>query len=187
MGVIELLLMAVGLSMDAFAVSVCKGLAIKSVTAKQMVIVGLWFGGFQALMPVIGYFVGSAFKGAIEAIDHWIAFALLLLIGLGMVREAVKGDDKEADASLSPRKMLPLALATSIDALAAGVSFAFLDVNIFLAALFIGVITFSLSMVGVKVGAVFGKKYQNRAELLGGVILILLGVKILVEHLDFFG
>ena len=183
MNVIELLILAVGLSMDAFAVAVCKGLALRKVRPAQMALVGLWFGGFQALMPVIGYLIGVQFSGYITAIDHWIAFALLALIGGNMVKEALSNEDEEADASLSIKKMLPLAVATSIDALAVGVSFAFLNVQIVPAAGSIGVVTFVLSAVGVKVGSLFGAKYKSRAELIGGVILILLGLKILLEHL----
>ncbi len=187
MGILELLLLAVGLSMDAFAVAVCKGLALKKVTAPNMALVGLWFGGFQALMPLLGYFVGVQFAEAIAAIDHWIAFGLLALIGGNMVRESLSKDDEAADASLSFQKMLPLAIATSIDALAVGVSFAFLNVQIGIAAAFIGVTTFLLSAAGVKVGSLFGSKYKSKAELCGGVILILLGLKILLEHLGVFG
>lgn len=185
MGILELFLLAVGLSMDAFAVAVCKGLALKQVKPVQMALVGLWFGGFQALMPVVGYFVGVQFKDAITAIDHWIAFVLLAIIGGNMIREAFSKEEEEADASLSFKKMLPLAVATSIDALAVGVSFAFLDVQIGIAASFIGVVTFLLSAAGVKVGSLFGAKYKQRAELVGGAILVLLGVKILLEHLGF--
>ncbi len=187
MGAFELFLVAVGLSMDAFAVAVCKGLALKKVRPGQMALVGLWFGGFQTLMPLLGYFVGVQFADAIDAVDHWIAFGLLALIGGNMVREAFSKKDEEDDGSLSAKKMLPLAIATSIDALAVGVSFAFLSVNIGLAASFIGVITFLLSAAGVKVGSLFGAKYKNRAELIGGLILILLGIKILLEHLGLFG
>lgn len=183
MSLFELFLVAVGLSMDAFAVAICKGLALKEARPRHMVLVGLWFGGFQALMPVVGYLVGVQFKDAITAVDHWIAFGLLAVIGGNMVREALSGDEEEADASLSPKNMLLLALATSIDALAVGVGFAFLDVNIGAAAGFIGAVTFVLSGVGMKVGSLFGAKYKNRAELAGGVILILLGTKILLEHL----
>lgn len=187
MGIAELFILAVGLSMDAFAVAVCKGLALKKVNVPQMALVGLWFGGFQALMPVAGYFVGVQFKDAITAVDHWIAFALLAAIGGNMIREALSKEEEAADASLELRKMLPLAVATSIDALAVGVSFAFLDVQIGLAASFIGVVTFLLSAAGVKVGSLFGAKYKRRAELAGGIILILLGVKILLEHLEILG
>lgn len=183
MNLFELFLVAVGLSMDAFAVSICKGLALKEARPRHMALVGLWFGGFQALMPVLGYLVGVQFKDAITAVDHWIAFGLLAVIGGNMVREALSGDGEEADASLSPKAMLLLALATSIDALAVGVGFAFLSVNIAAAAGFIGAVTFLLSGAGMKVGSLFGAKYKNRAELAGGVILILLGTKILLEHL----
>lgn len=183
MGLVELFLVAVGLSMDAFAVAICKGLALKKADGKSMALVGLWFGGFQALMPVLGYLVGVQFKDAITAVDHWIAFGLLAVIGGNMIREALAGGEEAEDASLAPKNMLLLALATSIDALAVGVSFAFLDVNITAAAGFIGVVTFCLSAAGVKVGSVFGARYKARAELVGGVILILLGAKILLEHL----
>lgn len=184
MDIVSLLALAVGLSMDAFAVSVCKGLALKKVNAKHMCIVGAWFGGFQALMPTIGYLLGVRFEQYITAIDHWIAFVLLALIGANMIREAVSpGGDEEADASLGFRTMLLMAIATSIDALAVGITFAFLSVNIIPAALTIGVTTFALSAVGVKVGSVFGLKYKKRAEIAGGVILCLLGLKILLEHL----
>lgn len=187
MGIAELFILAVGLSMDAFAVAVCKGLALEKTEARHMVLVGLWFGGFQALMPVAGYFVGVQFADSITSIDHWVAFALLAVIGGNMIREAFSKEEEPADASLALGKMLPLAVATSIDALAVGVSFAFLEVNIWLAASFIGVITFLLSAVGVKVGSLFGAKYKGRAELCGGIILILLGGKILLEHLGFLG
>lgn len=183
MSIFELFLVAVGLSMDAFAVSICKGLALKKAAVKDMALVGLWFGGFQALMPVIGYLLGAQFKDAISAVDHWIAFGLLVVIGGNMIREAVSGGEEDEDASLTAKVMLPLALATSIDALAVGVGFAFLNVNIGAAAGFIGVITFALSAAGVKTGAVFGARYKSRAEIAGGVILVLLGVKILLEHL----
>lgn len=184
MSLLELFIIAVGLSMDAFAVSICKGLAMRRADIKSMGTVGLWFGGFQALMPVIGYLVGIQFKEAITAVDHWIAFGLLAVIGGNMIREAMAGDDDEGeDASLSPKTMALLALATSIDALAVGVGFAFLDVNITAAAGFIGVVTFVLSAAGVKIGSVFGARYKSRAELAGGVILILMGTKILLEHL----
>lgn len=183
MGIIELFLVAVGLSMDAFAVSICKGLALKKASLKDMALVGLWFGGFQALMPVLGYLVGVQFKDAISSVDHWIAFGLLVIIGGNMIREALSGGDDQSDASLAPKNMLLLALATSIDALAVGVGFAFLNVNIGAAAGFIGTVTFVLSAAGVRVGALFGARYKNRAEVAGGVILILLGLKILLEHL----
>ena len=187
MGVIELLILAVGLSMDAFAVSVCKGLAMKKAGAKALCIVGCWFGGFQALMPLIGYLLGTAFEQYITSFDHWIAFALLTLIGANMLREAFSKDEEEsAGASLSFGTMLVLALATSIDALAVGITLAFLVESIgylIFAVLSIGIITFILSAIGVRVGNLFGVKYKKGAVISGGVILILLGVKILLEHL----
>ena len=185
MGLIELFLIAVGLSMDAFAVSVCKGLAMPKCTFKKAAIVGLWFGGFQALMPAIGYILGAQFQEAIASIDHWIAFVLLALIGGNMIHEALDNDEEEADASLDVKTMFLLAVATSIDALAIGITFAFLKVNIIPAVCFIGIVTFIISFAGVKIGNVFGVRYKNKAEIVGGVILILLGLKILLEHLGF--
>lgn len=187
MGLIELFLIAVGLSMDAFAVSVCKGLAMPKCTFKKAAIVGLWFGGFQALMPAIGYILGAQFQEAIASIDHWIAFVLLALIGENMIHEALDNDEEEADASLDVKTMFLLAVATSIDALAIGITFAFLKVNIIPAVCFIGIVTFIISFAGVKIGNVFGARYKNKAEIVGGVILILLGLKILLEHLGFLG
>ena len=184
MDIISLLLLAVGLSMDAFAVSVCKGLALKKVSLRHMCIVGAWFGGFQALMPSLGYLLGSRFEQYITAIDHWIAFILLVLIGANMIREALsKEEAEEANASLAFKTMLLMAVATSIDALAVGITFAFLSVDIVPAALSIGATTFLISAIGVKVGSVFGLRYKKRAEIAGGLILCLLGVKILLEHL----
>ena len=185
MGLIELFLIAVGLSMDAFAVSVCKGLAMPKCTFKKAAIVGLWFGGFQALMPAIGYILGAQFQEAIASIDHWIAFVLLALIGGNMIHEALDNDEEEADASLDVKTMFLLAVATSIDALAIGITFAFLKVNIIPAVCFIGIVTFIISFAGVKIGNAFGARYKNKAEIVGGVILILLGLKILLEHLGF--
>ncbi len=190
MSLYELFILAVGLSMDAFSVAVCKGLATQKLQKKHYFIVGAWFGGFQALMPAIGYFLGSTFRKYIENYDHWVAFVLLVLIGANMLREAFsKGEEEKAEeASFSFKSMLVLAVATSIDALAVGVSFALLpDVNITAAVLFIGVVTFVLSAVGLKVGNVFGTKYKKKAEIVGGIILILIGVKILLEHLGVFG
>ena len=187
MGLIELFLIAVGLSMDAFAVSVCKGLAMPKCTFKKAAIVGLWFGGFQALMPAIGYILGAQFQEAIASIDHWIAFVLLALIGGNMIHEALDNDEEEADASLDVKTMFLLAVATSIDALAIGITFAFLKVNIIPAVCFIGIVTFIISFAGVKIGNVFGARYKNKAEIVGGVTLILLGLKILLEHLGFLG
>lgn len=187
MDLIELFLIAVGLSMDAFAVSVCKGLAMPKCTFKKAAIVGLWFGGFQALMPAIGYILGAQFQEAIASIDHWIAFVLLALIGGNMIHEALDNDEEEADASLDVKTMFLLAVATSIDALAIGITFAFLKVNIITAVCFIGIVTFIISFAGVKIGNVFGARYKNKAEIVGGIILILLGLKILLEHLGFLG
>lgn len=187
MGLIELFLIAVGLSMDAFAVSVCKGLAMPKCTFKKAAIVGLWFGGFQALMPAIGYILGAQFQETIASIDHWIAFVLLALIGGNMIHEALDNDEEEADASLDVKTMFLLAVATSIDALAIGITFAFLKVNIIPAVCFIGIVTFIISFAGVKIGNVFGARYKNKAEIVGGIILILLGLKILLEHLGFLG
>jgi manganese efflux pump family protein len=184
MSIATLFLLAVGLSMDAFAVAVCKGLAMQRLTLKSIFTVGAYFGIFQAGMPLLGYFLGSTFESRVVAIDHWIAFILLGAIGVNMIRESLgKDEEKVADASLSFKTMLILAIATSIDALAVGITFAFLHVRIFYAVTFIGVVTFLLSMLGVKVGNLFGVKYKSRAELAGGVVLIVLGTKILLEHL----
>ena len=187
MGQAELFLIAVGLSMDAFAVSVCKGLSVKRATVRQALCVGVYFGGFQALMPLLGYLLGTQFESLITSIDHWIAFVLLSLIGGNMIRESFKEEAESLDASFSFKAMLPLAVATSIDALAMGVTFAFLQVDIIPAVLFIGVITIILSAAGLKVGNVFGAKYKSRAELFGGVVLVLMGIKILLEHLGILG
>ncbi len=183
MGMLELFLIAVGLSMDAFAVSVCKGLSVQRLELKHVLMAGLWFGGFQALMPAIGYLLGHQFEHLIVSIDHWIAFALLLFIGGNMIKEALGDDDEELDDDFSVKAMFLLAVATSIDALAMGVTFAFLRVNILAAVLFIGCITFLCSAAGVKIGNVFGMRFKSKAELAGGVILILMGCKILLEHL----
>lgn len=189
MGLGELLLLALGVSMDAFAVSICKGLAMQRATAKEGLVCGLWFGGFQALMPTIGFFLGTLFAEAIEAVDHWVAFILLGIIGVNMLKEALeKGCDccccEEANADLSVKTMFVLAIATSIDALAVGISLAMVgDVNIFLAAVLIGAFTCGMSAMGVKIGNVFGARYEKKAQLAGGVILILLGLNILLEHL----
>ena len=186
MSYLELFVIAVGLSMDAFAVSICKGLSVRRLKPRHNLICGLYFGGFQALMPLIGWLLGIRFESIIKSVDHWIAFGLLVLIGANMIREAF-GKEETVNASFSPAAMLPLAVATSIDALAVGVTFAFLDVNIWLAITLIGVITFVISAAGVKIGNVFGTRFQSKAELAGGVILILLGIKILIEHLFFGG
>lgn len=183
MSFIEILLLGVGLSMDAFAVSICKGLAMKQITAGKAAIVGLWFGGFQALMPLIGYLAGSTFSGHIQKIDHWIAFILLGLIGANMIREAVSEEDEEGSESLAAGEMLLLAIATSIDALAVGVTFAFLAVEILPAVSLIGVTTFLFSVAGVKIGNLFGLRYKAKAEIAGGIILIGIGLRILLQHL----
>lgn len=183
MGILELFILAIGLSMDAFAVSICKGLSVQQLSVKHMFLVGAYFGGFQALMPAIGYMLGSQFEHMIVSIDHWIAFLLLLFIGGNMIKESRENDVDELDDDFGIKTMLLLAVATSIDALAVGVTFAFLHVNIVAAVLFIGCITFMCSAIGVKLGHVFGVKYKSKAEFAGGVILILIGTKILLEHL----
>ena len=190
MGIGELLLLAVGVSMDAFAVSICKGLSMKKATLKAEMTCGLWFGGFQALMPTVGFFLGTLFAEAIQSIDHWVAFVLLAIIGVNMLKEAFEKDDdcgcddNENNADLSPRTMFIMAVATSIDALAVGISLAMAgNVNIALAALFIGICTCGFSAVGVKIGNVFGSRFEKKAQMAGGFILILLGLKILLEHL----
>ncbi len=184
MDILELLLIAAGLSMDAFAVSICKGLSVQRLKPRHYLLTGAWFGGFQALMPSIGFLLGSAFDQYISAFDHWIAFVLLAFIGGNMVRESLSGDEECHDDSFGLRTMFLLAVATSIDALAVGVTFALLpDVHILSAVSLIGAATFLLSALGLKVGNVFGLRYKARAELAGGVILILMGLKILLEHL----
>lgn len=185
MTLFELFLIAVGLSMDAFAVSICKGLSMQKLNKKHALIIGLYFGGFQALMPFIGYSLGVHFQEAIVAYDHWIAFILLCLIGINMIKESKSDEEESVDASVDFKEMIVLAIATSIDALAIGVTFAFLQVNIAPAVSFIGIITFTLSVIGVKVGNVFGMKYKSKSEFAGGLILVLIGVKILIEHLFF--
>ena len=187
MSLMELFFIAVGLSMDAFAVSICKGLSVRKAQLKHMLCVGLYFGGFQALMPTIGYLLGTQFASLIASIDHWIAFVLLGFIGGNMIREALSHEEEDLDDSFSVRTMIPLAVATSIDALATGVTFAFLHVNIVPAVLFIGCTTFAFSAAGLKIGNVFGAKYKSGAELFGGIVLILMGCKILLEHLGIFG
>ena len=187
MNLIELFVLAVGLSMDAFAVAICAGLTMPKATFKKALIVGLYFGVFQAGMPLVGYFAASLFADKITAYDHWIAFALLCFLGGKMIWESRKKEEASgeiSEASLGPKKMLPLAVATSIDALAVGVSFAFLRVSIVPAVSFIGFTTLAISMAGVKIGNVFGRRFKSKAELAGGVILVLIGLKILIEHLE---
>lgn len=184
MSLFTLLGLAVGLSMDAFAVSICKGLALQKFSIQKGLIAGLWFGGFQALMPLIGYFLGAQFKDRIEAIDHWIAFILLGFIGCNMIREALSKEEECSDDSFDFKTMLLMAVATSIDALAVGITFAFLNVaNIWTAIGIIGCTTFLFSFAGVRIGNAFGSRYKSKAELAGGIILIALGIKILLEHL----
>lgn len=184
----ELFLLGVGLSMDAFAVSVCKGLAMKKATLKAELTCGVWFGGFQALMPLIGFFLGTLFADAISSIDHWVAFGLLVLIGGNMLKEALGGEEETADGDMSVKTMFLMAVATSIDALAVGISLAMAgDVNIWVAVTLIGLTTFVLSAIGVAVGNLFGSRYEKKAEIAGGIILILLGIKILLEHLGVIG
>lgn len=185
MSLLELFLIAAGLSMDAFAVSICKGLSMRRMSLKNAFIIGLYFGGFQAMMPLFGYLLGIRFQQSITAYDHWIAFILLGVIGFNMVRESLNPESESCSASVYMKDMLVLAVATSIDALAVGVTFAFLQVRIIPAITFIGCTTFVLSIVGVKVGTVFGCRYKSRAEFTGGMILILMGCKILAEHLFF--
>ena len=191
MGFVELFLLGVGLSMDAFAVSVCKGLAMKKATLKSQMTCGLWFGGFQALMPLIGFFLGAMFADAIKSFDHWIAFGLLALIGANMLKEALEKECdccEEHNADMSVKTMFVMAVATSIDALAVGISLAMAgDVNIWAAIALIGVTTCGLSALGVKIGNIFGSRYEKKAEFAGGMILILLGLKILLEHLGIIG
>ena len=182
---LELLLIAIGLSMDAFSVSICKGLTTKRFSWRMALVCGLWFGFFQALMPIIGYFLGAQFQEMIEAYDHWIAFGLLFLIGANMIREAIWGkkEEGESNGALDFKTMFLLAIATSIDALAVGVSFACIQVELWSSVLIIGITTFLFSVLGVKIGNVFGSRYEKSASIVGGIILILIGLKILLEHL----
>ncbi len=179
----ELFVIAVGLSADAFAVAVCKGLSVEKINKKHGLIVGLYFGGFQALMPLLGYFLGARFQTLITGVDHWLAFILLAAIGINMIKESFSCAE-ELDASFSFKSMFPMAIATSIDALAIGITFAFLSVNIIPAVSFIGVITFVLSWVGLVIGNKFGCKFKSKAEFFGGAVLILMGIKIVLQHLN---
>ena len=183
MGLVEIILIALGLSMDAFAVAVCKGLAIKRITLQAMIKVGVWFGGFQALMPVIGYYLGNIFENVMNALSHLVAFVLLTLIGRNMIKEARKKESELLNDNINYKVMFGLAIATSIDALTIGVTFSFLEVNILLAAILIGIITFFLTALGVKIGNKFGNRYEKNAQIFGGLILIILGIKNLLEHL----
>lgn len=190
MGIIELILIAIGLSMDAFAVAVCKGLCMRKINYKHTLIIALFFGGFQAIMPLIGWVLGKQFEQYITSVDHWIAFGLLVLIGGKMIWEVFKGEEEEEACSyiekLDLKELFILAIATSIDALAVGITFAFLKVSIWMPISLIGVTTFGLSMVGVIIGNKFGEKYKSKAEIAGGIILILIGFRILLEHLGIF-
>lgn len=186
MGFWEILLLGIGLSMDAFAVSVCKGLAVRRADLKTSLVCGAWFGLFQALMPLIGYFLGRVFADAIQAVDHWVAFGLLVLVGGNMIKEALSGEEESSTPDLSVKAMLPLAVATSIDALAVGISLAMTEAPIWTSITVIGITTFVLSAVGVAIGGIFGNKFQKKAEIFGGVVLIVLGCKILLESLGIF-
>lgn len=183
MSFVEISIIGLGLAMDAFAVSVCKGLSMKKINWKSALIIAIYFGGFQALMPVIGYFLGSSFSSFVQNVDHWIAFILLLFIGTGMIRESFDDEIEKRNDRVDFKTMIILAIATSIDALAVGITFAFFEANLFFSIIIIGVITFILSIIGVILGNKFGDKFQNKAELAGGIILILIGFKILLEHL----
>lgn len=182
MNPVELLILAVGLSMDAFAIAMCKGLSVERLEKKHLILAGLWFGGAQALMPLLGFFLGTSFRETVESVDHWIAFTLLVLIGINMIRES-GGAIEDLNASFALKAMLPLAVASSIDALAVGVGLSFLDVDILPAVILIGVTTFILSAAGVVIGNRFGARYKSRAELAGGIVLIIMGTAILMEHL----
>lgn len=184
MGIFEILFISIGLAMDAFAVSICKGISMSKMNWKKAIIIGLYFGGFQALMPLIGYLLGISFESIVTSIDHWIAAIFLSVLGLKMMKEAFETNAKDENDDVSFKTMIVLAIATSIDALAIGITFAFLNVNIVLSVFLIGIITFVLSIIGTKIGNRFGDKYGNKAELVGGTILILIGIKILLEHLN---
>lgn len=183
MGTVEILLISIGLAMDAFAVAICKGLAMKKMEWKKAIIIGLYFGFFQACMPLLGYFLGSKFETIIEKIDHWIAFILLTAVGINMIKEAFDKDNDDNNDLIDFKTMVVLAIATSIDALAVGITFACLKTEILIPALYIGIITFALSVIGVKIGNKFGEKYKSKAVIVGGLILILIGLKTLLEHL----
>ena len=183
MKLFEIIVIGIGLAMDAFAVSVCKGLAMKKLDCKKAIIIAVYFGIFQTLMPVLGYFLGSTLSSFVQQVDHWIAFILLVLIGGNMIKDSTDDEEEKRNDRVDVKTMVLLAIATSIDALAVGVTFAFFEVNLLLSILIIGIITFTLSVLGVVIGNKFGDKFQNRAELAGGIILIVIGLKILLEHL----
>lgn len=186
MTVLEILLIAIGLAMDAFAVSIYKGLSMKKMSWKKALVVGTYFGVFQGLMPVIGYFLGSTFESLVAKIDHWIAFGLLVFIGANMLKEAFANDSENCNDNVDFKTMVVLAIATSIDALAVGITFAFLQANVWFSTIIIGIVTFLISVIGVKIGSKFGNKYERKAETAGGLILIFMGIKILLEHLKVF-
>ena len=186
MGGLEILLISIGLAMDAFAVSICKGLSLKTMSWKKAIKAGLYFGFFQAIMPLLGYFLGATFESVVTKIDHWIAFGLLCLIGINMLKEAFGKNEENQDDKMDFKTMSILALATSIDALAVGITFAFLKVNMAIATTMIGIVTFAICVIGVKIGNKFGDKYERKAEVVGGLILIFMGIKILIEHLGIF-
>ena len=183
MGISEIIFISASLAMDAFAVSICKGLSMKKLDWKKAFIIALYFGAFQGLMPVIGYFLGATFSDLVTSIDHWIAFALLSIIGGNMIKESFDDEEEKRNDNVDFKTMIVLAIATSIDALAVGITFAFLKTNIVLSVVLIGIISFVISLLGVNIGNKFGDKFQNKAELSGGIILILIGLKILLEHL----
>ena len=184
MSLFGIIILSIGLGMDAFAVSVCKGVSFKKSNLKKSIIVASYMGIFQSIMPVIGYFLGMSFADKITSIDHWLAFALLFVIGIKMIKEALSTEKEVINDKVDSKEMIILAIATSIDALAVGITFAFLNVNLWFAVSLIGMITFLLCFVGTKIGSIFGDKYENKAELAGGLILILLGLKIVLEHLQ---
>ena len=184
MSIIDLILISFGVAMDAFAVSIGKGLTMKKLDCKNILLVGLYFGGFQALMPTIGYFLGKNFEVFITSIDHFIAFILLLIIGINMIKESIKGEDENINDKFDFKTMIPLAIATSIDALAIGVTFSFLKMDLLLSVMIIGIITAIISMLGVLIGQKFGNKLEKTSQIIGGIILILIGLKILLEHLN---
>ncbi len=183
MDILEISLIGIGLAMDAFAVSICKGLSMKKFNWKKAIIIALYFGIFQALMPVLGYFLGSTFSSFVQSVDHWIAFILLAIIGANMIKDSMDDEEEKRNDRVDVKTMLLLAIATSIDALAIGVTFAFFEVNLWFSISIIGIITLVLSFLGVVIGNKFGDKFQNRAELAGGIVLIIIGLKILLEHL----
>ena len=186
MNIIEILAVSISLALDTFAVSVCKGLSMKNMDWKKAIIIGLYFGGFQALMPIIGFNLCCSFENMVTQIDHWIAFGLLFIIGINMIRESVEDDSKKINDNTDIKTMLLLSIATSIDALAIGITFAFLDVNIILSVFIIGLTSLVLSIIGVKIGNKFGNKYGKISEIIGGIVLIFIGIKILLEHLKIF-